>query len=126
MDDSTRLAFYAGAAGVALGAATVGLLTPDPVYLAYTGLNREYVHGSAKLWASIDVSEEGYSVEIAERKGGKVNDFPDFKSPFFPYPFAAAVFADDIAADLGYSPSEPWASDANKAATVRASERKKK
>jgi hypothetical protein len=116
--------------GLAAGGALAGilgyhLLVPSPEPL-YTGLVRSYEKkGAQRLTATVwAVSEDGYLLKFELPEG--VNAFPEFESPVFAYPFAAALFADDLAERMDYEPRGVWAENTNEAADVRERERAKR
>jgi hypothetical protein len=119
-----QMGFAAG--GLLVGALGYRLLSgsPEPVY---TGLGRAYRSGKDEIAAAIFATpEDGYTIQFEGKKGPVLfNPFPDFESPVFTVPFAAALYADDIAADLEYKASGPWAGVTNEAAETREKERMK-
>lgn len=116
------LATGAGIVAGALGYSVFAGRKNDPIY---TGLSREYKvpdrNMAASVWA---LPSDGYIIRFEElKRGNVVNPFPDFESPVFMMPFAAALYADEIAWNLGYDPVGVWAASANEAAETRAKER---
>lgn len=110
--------------GFAAGGAVGGILLfelfsskNEPVY---TGLTREYSGQDKSLVMSVwAVPNEGYTIKISHQE----ELFPDFVAPVFTAPFAAALFADDIADRLGLKPSSPWAKNTLEASAMRDVER---
>jgi len=125
MDDATieKIALVAG--GALAGILGYSLL-PKREEL-YTGLTREYRGPydegiAAVIWAN----PKGYIIRFEGEKADVAgNPFPDFESPTFTAPFAAALYADDIADNMDLVPVGPWAKNTNEAAAVRDLERKR-
>lgn len=117
MDPETRKNIVLAVGGAVAGMLAIEALSykPGPVY---TGLSREYQKGNENLsigvWA---MPEEGYLVRIDS------SEYPDFESPTFVAPFAAALYADEIAHNLGFSPVSLWAKNTLEASAARDKER---
>lgn len=125
MDEELLKKIGLAAGGVLVGALGYHLLS-DGNEVVYTGLTREYAdEAGKKIAAAVWADSQGYEIRFeAKRDGVLINPFPDFHSPIFIAPFAAALYADDIGADLGFAPSGPWAKNTNEAAAMRELERK--
>lgn len=119
-----KLGFAAG--GLLAGALGYHFLSraPAPVY---TGLTRAYRSNGQEIAVAIWADpNKGYTIRFEAKKDSLVfNPFPDFDSPVFTAPFAAALYADDVANNLGYTPRGPWAGVTNEAAMTREMERQK-
>jgi len=125
----------AAAGGALLGALGHWLLSPGPD-LVYTGLARKFEFGAAQgvekdvvaasVWAQ---PEGGYSVVFetpVDKEGHAVDAFPEMERPVFQWPFAAALWADDVMERLDFVPLEPWAGLIREASESRIKERAKK
>lgn len=118
---------YLGGAAVggALLASLVSGLVGTSAGPVYTGLSRVYAppdgKGKEAVASILAVPGDGYVVEFKGKDGKDV--FPDLEQEILGWPFAAALWADDVMWNVGYEPRGAWAPVVNEASELRRRER---